>query len=254
MITAVTHGRDNTAMKSFAATISADEIVAVVDFVRREFMLAKAVNTHYHTEENGWPEHQRYLSAFPFALGEIPIDADSASLTGEQLAGKRLFMSSCVTCHDRGKVNDEGVIWDARAVSFPRNQVTPEKLAKQMLHSQASDSVSAATPYAMHDIRPVLEGLSETERQGELLFQGNCAFCHAADGTGKNWIGSFLEPHPRNLTDSGFMQAMTVRRLRTVIKEGLPGTSMSAWKDVLGEMQIDSIIAYIRRAFHPLPE
>ena len=42
-------------------------------------------------------------------------------------------------------------------------------------------------------------------------------------------------------------------RLRTVIRDGLTGTSMPAWKSVLSEQQIEDIIAYVARAFHPLP-
>jgi len=42
---------------------------------------------------------------------------------------------------------------------------------------------------------------------------------------------------------------MTKERLRAVIRNGLPGTTMSAWKHVLNDEQIDSIISYINRAF-----
>ena len=169
MIEAVTHGREGTAMQSFAETISASDIEAVVDFVRKEFMQEKAANTRYHTVENGWPNHERYKAAFPFALGEIAVDAVDESLTPEQRRGKQLFMSSCITCHDRARVNEEGVIWDTRAVSYPRNQVTPERLARQLAKQATGqsmstgdvDSTSGATPYAVHDLAPKLEGLTE---------------------------------------------------------------------------------------------
>jgi cytochrome c oxidase cbb3-type subunit 3 len=48
------------------------------------------------------------------------------------------------------------------------------------------------------------------------------------------------------------MREMSVERLRGVIREGLPGTTMSAWKSVLSESQIDSVAAYINKAFHSL--
>jgi cytochrome c oxidase cbb3-type subunit 3 len=48
------------------------------------------------------------------------------------------------------------------------------------------------------------------------------------------------------------MQSMTRERLRQVITKGLEGTTMPAWGHVLTEQQIDAIIAYINRAFHPL--
>jgi len=247
MIDAVTHGRPNTAMKSFAQILSADDIAAVVDFVRITFMEKKGRNTAYHTPENGWPNHQRYAAAFPFALGEIPLDTPWEQLTPAQQAGKRLFMSSCISCHDRAKVRDEGVVWDPRAVSYPRGGYRHD------VDEKKPDAVTGATPYAKHDRRPVLKNLTPQERRGEALFQNNCAFCHAADGTAGNWIGHFLEPHPRNLTDAVAMAGMTRARLKERIREGVPGTPMSAWKQVLADEEIDAIVAYIARAFRALP-
>ena len=88
---------------------------------------------------------------------------------------------------------------------------------------------------------------------GEQLFQANCAFCHGADGTGKNWIGQFMEPKARDLTAYSAAQ-MPPARLKRVIREGLPGTSMPAWKSVLSDKEIKAIIAYISKAFYPLPK
>jgi len=250
MIDAVTHGRKSTAMKSFSRSLSAEDIEAVVDFVRLEFMINKAENTRYHTTENGWPDHEKYKAAFPFALGEIPLDAPWESLTEDQQTGKRIYLQSCVTCHDRARVNDEGVIWEPRAISYPRNQYSN----KDATNMQSTDATTAASPYAKHEIAPVVKNLTESESRGAKLFQDNCAFCHAADGTGKNWIGSFLDSHPRNLRDESFMKNMTRQRLKKVIQDGLPGTTMSAWKQVLKDDEIDSIIDYINRVFYPVSD
>jgi cytochrome c oxidase cbb3-type subunit 3 len=250
MITVVTYGQPDTAMQGFTRALSGEEIGLVVDFVRREFMQAGASNTRYHTVENGWPNHDQYAPAFPFALGELFIDTPDDRLSPAQRAGKRLFMHSCVTCHDRGTVQDEGVIWDPRPVSYPRSGYS-HRTAEQRI---AVDTETAASPYARHDVRPETANLTTEERRGEELFQANCAFCHAADGTGLNWIGSFLEPHPRNLTDSEFMVGMTRQRLAKVIGEGLTGTTMPAWKDVLDAGQIAAVIAYISRVFYPVAD
>jgi len=248
MIDAVSHGRKDTAMKGFATLLSASDIAAVVDFVRYTFMAGKGgVNTYYHTAENGWPDHEkRYGIAYPFALGKIPLDTPWEDLTPQQQQGKRLFMSSCITCHDRARVRDPGAIWDPRAVSFPRGGYRPGQAE--------TDAVSGATPYARHDRAPALSDPTPQERRGERLFQANCAFCHAADGTAGNWIGHFLEPHPRNLTDAKAMAGMTRARLKQVIRDGVSGTTMSAWKSVLSDQQIDAVIAYIARAFYSPPE
>ncbi len=255
MLESIRSGRPGTAMMSFSGVLQPDEIAAVADFVRHEFMVEKAENTRYHTEANGWLNHERYAAAFPFALGEIPLDTPWEKLTPQQAEGKRLFMASCVSCHVRGRVTDNKILWESRAVSYPRNQIFPGGYPPLpgSKESPPVDAMTSATPYHLHDQPPKLEGLTESEQRGEALFQQNCAFCHAADGTARNWIGSFMEPHPRDLTKSAAMDSMTRTRLRTVIRDGLAGTSMPAWKSVLSEQQVDDVIAYVARAFHPLP-
>jgi cytochrome c oxidase cbb3-type subunit 3 len=252
MLQSISSGRPGTAMMSFSSVLQPNEVAAVTDFIRQEFMVARAENTRYHTEANGWFNHERYTAAFPFALGEIPLDTPWEQLTPQQADGKRLFMTSCVSCHDHARVNDEGVHWESRAISYPRNQFSPGDYSFLPVKGESVDAMSSATPYHLHDQPPKLVGLTESEHRGEILFQQNCAFCHAADGTARNWIGSFMEPHPRDLTKAPVMDSMTKTRLKNVIREGLPGTSMSAWKSVLSEQQIEDIIAYVGRAFHPL--
>ncbi|MFZ2540852.1 MAG: c-type cytochrome, partial [Gallionella sp.] len=250
MLHSIRFGRPGTAMMSFSSVLQPSEIVAVVDFVRQEFMTAKRENTRYHTEANGWMNHERYIAAFPFTSGEIPLDTPWEQLTPQQVEGKKLFMSTCVSCHDRARVNNAEVFWEARPVSYPRNQFEPGGHTPPALIASTNDrskspldAMTSASPYLLHDRVPVLADLTAAEHRGEKLFQQNCAFCHAADGTARNWIGSFMEPHPRDLTSPQAMSGMTNTRLKTVIREGLPGTSMPAWKSVLSEQQVDDVIA-----------
>ena len=246
ILAAVREGVANTGMKSFRNVMPESDITAVAAFVFDEFVVRKAPNTRYHTPENGWPNHDRYRAAFPFALGEIALTAPWDQLTPEQQAGRTLFLNTCVSCHDRGKPTQDAIHWDSRPLSYPRNNYDHR--------NPEVDAATSATPYRVHDKKPELKSPSPEVRRGESLFQENCAFCHAADGTGKNWIGSFLEPHPRNLTDPEFMKTVDRSRLREVIREGLAGTSMPAWKSVLSAPDIDAIIAYIDAAFHPVAE
>lgn len=237
------HGRPGTAMKSYANTLSADEIAAVSAFVEREFVHAKARNTAYHTPENGWPGHDRHAAAFPFARGTIALDAPPESLSEEQRRGRALFMSACISCHDRARVEDEGPAWAARPVSYPRIGFLPGTP-----NTPPVDAVSSASVYAKHEVAPRLQGLSAQERRGEALFQANCAFCHGGDGTGKNWIGQFMEPKARDLT-LYTPDTMPRERLVQRIREGLPETSMPAWRDVMQPAEIDAVAAYVQRAF-----
>ena len=237
MVDTVTRGRTGTAMVSFASVISAAEIDAVVGYIRSSFMQNDKPSIIYHTRENGWADHERYAAAFPFANGDIPLDTPWEQLTAQQQQGKSLFMQSCISCHDRAVVTDEGAIWELRALSYPRRHYS---------HRMDLDSVSSASPYRMHDQPPDTAELSEAQLRGAALFQQNCAFCHGADSTGKNWIGSFLEPHARDLTADAITQQAT-ERLALVIRNGLEGTSMPAWKHVLNNDQIDDVISYLKR-------
>ncbi len=81
----------------------------------------------------------------------------------------------------------------------------------------------------------------------------SAAAASAGDGSGRNWIGAFLEPHPRNLRDPAFMAGMTRERLARAIADGLPDTSMPAWRNVLKPAEIEAVVDYVARAFYPLP-
>lgn len=244
----IQEGKAGTAMKPFKGIISTREMQAVAEFVVDEFVRRKAENTRYHTVENGWPEHERYKDAFPFAKGEIPLSRPWENLSEQESQGKRLYLSSCVSCHDRGAATEDDIAWDSRPLSYPRNNFSLAAPAPKI------DAMTSASPYALHDIPPKIAGMTNRERRGEKLFQINCAFCHGADGSGQNWIGKFMEPHPRNLRDPAFMRGASRTTLSHAIREGLPNTSMPAWKSVLKEAEIQSIITYINRAFHPVKE
>ncbi len=244
MLEAVALGRPDTAMKSFEAWLSNEEMALVVDFIRQEFMHGKSPNTRYHTAANGWANHDRYAIAYPFATGELATDLPEEDLTEEQRDGLRLFMTTCVTCHDRGKVRYESEEWVPMAISYPRNGYSHR--------STRADAVSEASVFGKHDIKPKFDDLTEQQAMGEKLFQDNCAFCHGMSGTGKNWIGSFLEPLPRDLTDPEQMLGMTPSRLTYAIENGVKESKMPAWKSVLTSEQIAALVAYIDKAFYKL--
>jgi cytochrome c oxidase cbb3-type subunit 3 len=240
---AVRDGRPGTAMKAYRGLIPEHELQAVAAFVANEFVRDKATNTAYHTEGNGWPDHRRFEAAYPFARGELPLDRPPHELDARQRDGRKLYLSACVSCHDRGRVVDEGPAWSARPVSFPRMGFTPGQP-----NLPPVDAVSSASVYAKHELAPVIADLNPLQKRGEVLFQANCAFCHGADGTGKNWIGQFMEPKARDLSAYS-ASTMPPQRLAATIRDGLDGTSMPGWKHVMSPPEIEAVSAYVSRAF-----
>jgi len=233
MINTVRNGITGTAMSAYKGLLTKTEIQQVVDFVRHEFMQAHNKNTRYHTTTNGWFKQQRYANAFPFVRGAIPVDTAWSQLTASQRSGKRLFMSACISCHEGRHTTNDTPRWQPLAVSYPRNHTS-------------FDVLTGASVYARHDVAPYIRNLTAQQKQGERLYQHNCAFCHGADGSGRNWIGSFLEPHPRDLTT---LSGITQHGLEQVIHDGLANTTMPSWKNVLANNQIEAVAAYVRRAF-----
>jgi cytochrome c oxidase cbb3-type subunit 3 len=258
MLSAVRAGVAGTAMPGFSSVISPRETAAVVDFIRDQFMRRKARAGRYHTAANGWADHERYAAAYPFVRGSLPLEGPSNALTVEQTWGRRIFLSACVACHRRGDTS--GPLWEAQAVSYPPNADACTACHRYSAKSRGDpseaprDVLSLRTsyrdgPYSRHDAAPRRAAMTPAELRGENLFQRNCAYCHAADGTGRGWIGTFLEPHPRDLTAPAFRQRVSKPRLVRAIREGIPGTAMPAWRSVLGEAEIDAVAAYVLRAF-----
>lgn len=240
MLAAVTEGRPGTGMVSFAAVLSAEERAAVVDYVRQAFMSDAPREGRYHTAANGWPDHDRYRAAYPFATGEIPLDAPAGELTAQQQRGRAMYFDACITCHDQPARESSEPIWDPRPVSYPRGDYS----------HRAPDAVSEASYYAAHDRRPALPADAGADvLRGEQLFQDNCAFCHGADGSGRNWIGDFMEPKARDLAEPGVVAGRSDAALRTMILEGVNGSFMPAWRHVLEPHQVDDLMAYLRVVF-----
>lgn len=235
MLHSVRHGRPGTGMKSFSRVLDETQRAAVVDYIRANFMDGGKVRTGYHTPANGWPDHPRHAAAFPFATGALTLDA--RDLSPAQEAGKRLFLSACVTCHE-GRMQSPAPVWAERVVSYPRNPGTCTPChANVMRVTQPADAVHARTSAA--------SSLTPMQLRGRQLFVTHCAFCHAEDGSGRNWIGTFLEPHARDLTQSALRVRLTPARLRRTILEGLPGTAMPAWKTVLGDGDVDALMDFL---------
>ncbi len=88
----------------------------------------------------------------------------------------------------------------------------------------------------------------------ERLYLTRCAQCHGEEGAGDGPAADFLYPRPRDFTLGVFKYKTSHadsefpydRDLRKTIREGLPGTSMPAWGEILTEPQIDSLIGLIR--------
>jgi len=88
---------------------------------------------------------------------------------------------------------------------------------------------------------------------GKRLYQRYCSQCHGDEGKGDGPAAEFVYPRPRDFTLAIFKvrttlsgQLPTDHDLFHIISEGLPGTSMPAWKKYLAENERWQLVHYVK--------
>lgn len=83
----------------------------------------------------------------------------------------------------------------------------------------------------------------EARNNGRILYLENCALCHGvrADGHG---LRRNLSSRPRSFADRTWRDRTSPRKVFYLIREGVQGTAMPAWKQ-LEEDQTWDLVAYL---------
>lgn len=137
MINSVVHGRPGTAMVGFGERIPGDEIEAMVDYIRSEFMGMDSSASKVSAVATAAPELQQAPAVTQPEVAKgviprdymgyesVPMDASMPSgVKGDSARGAVLFATDCVSCHG---VEGKG---DGPRAYFifpkPRNFTSPE--------------------------------------------------------------------------------------------------------------------------------
>jgi len=93
--------------------------------------------------------------------------------------------------------------------------------------------------------------LNYSERQGKYLFEKYCSVCHGVRGEGDGFNSYNLNPKPQNLQDGLYINKVSDIFLNQIISSGGNGVNRSSqmpyYKYILDEIEINSIISYIRK-------
>lgn len=108
-----------------------------------------------------------------------------------------------------------------------------------------SAALAAAPGVALHAQQP---------HPGKAPYDRWCAGCHGDTGAGDGAGAAYMLPRPRDFT-RGVYQVRTTASgelptdadIRRVIDEGMPGTAMPGWRDVLTERERNDLVAYLKR-------
>lgn len=95
--------------------------------------------------------------------------------------------------------------------------------------------------------------LTAEEQKGKVIYDKRCIGCHGETGKGDGPAADRLRPRPRSFkvarykfTFTEFGKLPQDSTLVRWVTEGLPGSSMPAWKDILNEDEIKSVVSYIK--------
>ena len=97
-------------------------------------------------------------------------------------------------------------------------------------------------------------GTDAQRESGKALYMKNCAQCHGEKGDGDGYATQHLSPRPRDFTSGKFKVRTTPsgalpthQDLVTIIRRGMPYTSMPAWPDLTDQEVSD--LAYFTKTF-----
>ncbi|MDR2877948.1 MAG: c-type cytochrome [Chromatiales bacterium] len=97
MLSSVTNGRPGTAMMAFGSRLHADEIRAVVEYIRSEFMgLHEGVS-----EKAGGETVPSYPAHHPAPVAVDMSAAFAQGLRGDARRGEAFYMQNCYACHGK---------------------------------------------------------------------------------------------------------------------------------------------------------
>nr|ART90565.1 cytochrome c-552/DMSO reductase-like, haem-binding domain protein [uncultured proteobacterium] len=89
---------------------------------------------------------------------------------------------------------------------------------------------------------------------GEVIYFEHCVGCHGEDGDGAGPAAERLNPPPRDFSEGAYKFKTTGfddfvpndADLYRMISDGMPGTAMPDWSDVLSETEMWDLVAYIK--------
>src|SRR5712691_3635072 len=120
-------------------------------------------------------------------------------------------------------------------------------------HSRGSLSLAFLAAPAGRVLAPPSEAQQPGDpAQGKVIYEKKCLLCHGEKGDGNGPAAPLLDPKPRDFTKGKYKirtsasgQPPADGDLFRIISDGMPGTSMPAWK-VLSEKDRWNLVAYVK--------
>ncbi len=188
-----------------------------------------------------------------FASVVEPSAAAGEALFKGAFSGHLQLRGGCVNCH--AVKNSEGVseggangpeltyVGRARAAAYIKNHIRDPK-------SDVKDTIMPSfrhlSDIEVDSLALYLQSLAytlprEPAPAAQALFKNYCISCHGETLDGKGPIAPLLDPLPRDFSAYQFVASYQDRFAESV-REGVAGTAMAPWQDILTDTEIDMLV------------
>jgi cytochrome c oxidase cbb3-type subunit 2 len=177
--------------------------------------------------------------------------------TGGEKAGEQLIADrACTACHKLGD-RDGGIAPDLSYEGLEHDGVWLMDHFRNP-RSRVPDSIMPTFRFPGDDFERITAYLTTLKTPPPPMapadtYKAICQRCHGEKGDGQGKVAWYLDPSPRDLTKAAFMTSKSRERFVNSIQEGIPGTSMPSWKNVLKPEQINGVLSYVMTTFTKEP-
>jgi cytochrome c oxidase cbb3-type subunit 2/cytochrome c oxidase cbb3-type subunit I/II len=244
---------------------------AQMDARQRELIIQYLITTHGPDSAPAGPPADDDDSiaapvrpADPAEVAPLLKLADLPSERGEEIKrGAEVFKQNCTGCHGSA---GKGEGWIAAVLLRKPKDLSATRFSLRALsdalwngkpgttmpswRALPETNLTALAAYVQSLCPPVNTGAqvsSELLKQGDRIFQQNCAACHGASGEGNGPASATLSPSPANFK----LKQPNPNYLLQVLSEGVPGTGMPAWNQQLSESDRNALASFVRSLFDP---
>jgi mono/diheme cytochrome c family protein len=237
----------NSKMPEFDWVHDHDTVVAIATYLKGQ------QKTRLRSEETA-PIGYIKPKADEIRISEASVAAGRALFAGVPFEGS-ISRGGCVNCHAihnsdgqlaGGTIGPE-LTWTVR--SRGRDYVK-EHIVNSRSH--VADSIMPTfKDYNEAELESLVSYLSSldfklgSKSDGQKLYDTYCVSCHGEDLKGNGKIASMLDPLPRDFSKYQFV-ASYEERFKDSVREGVKGTAMPAWKDIMTDKQIETLVGFIK--------
>ncbi len=202
------------------------------------------------------------LAPRPQSVVSLKLASDANDQAAELSHGAELYTHDCAACHGPNGRGDGmvGQVLLRRPKNLAATRFSLRLLSEVLWNGKPGTAMPswrglphrdlAALAAYVQSLQPApapSKASPEILQPGKQVFLQNCAPCHGASGDGKGAAGASLLPEPANFK----LKQPDFDYLLQVLRDGIPGTAMPAWKDQIPEADRRALAYFVRSLFEP---